>query len=48
MPMRLSHVNVWVDDQDEALAYSTEKLGLELRDDMTLPEMGDFRLVQPA
>jgi catechol 2,3-dioxygenase-like lactoylglutathione lyase family enzyme len=40
---QLTHVNVWVHDQDEALAFYTEKLGLELRDDVTLPELGDFR-----
>ena len=39
----LTTVNVWVHDQDEALAFYTEKLGLELRDDVTLPEMGNFR-----
>jgi catechol 2,3-dioxygenase-like lactoylglutathione lyase family enzyme len=39
----LTTVNVWVQDQDEALAFYTEKLGLELRNDVTLPEMGDFR-----
>jgi catechol 2,3-dioxygenase-like lactoylglutathione lyase family enzyme len=30
-------------DQDEALAFYTEKLGLELRDDVTVPELGNFR-----
>jgi catechol 2,3-dioxygenase-like lactoylglutathione lyase family enzyme len=39
----LTNVNVWVHDQDEALAFYTEKLGLELRYDVTLPEMGNFR-----
>jgi catechol 2,3-dioxygenase-like lactoylglutathione lyase family enzyme len=39
----LSHVNVWVHDQDEALAWYTEKLGFEVRDDVTLAELGDFR-----
>jgi catechol 2,3-dioxygenase-like lactoylglutathione lyase family enzyme len=39
----LTTVNVWVQDQDEALAFYTQKLGLELRNDVTLPEMGDFR-----
>jgi len=39
----LTTVNVWVHDQDEALAFYTEKLGLELRDDVTVPEMGNFR-----
>ena len=41
--LKLTHVNVWVHDQDEALAFYTEKLGMELRDDITLPELGDFR-----
>ena len=39
----LSHVNVWVRDQDEALAFYTEKLGFEVREDVTLAELGDFR-----
>ncbi|MDX6525488.1 MAG: hypothetical protein QOJ47_1449 [Gaiellales bacterium] len=43
MLKQLTYVNVWVDDQDEALAFYTEKLGMELRDDVTLPELGDFR-----
>ena len=43
MLTKLTHVNVWVQDQDEALAFYTEKLGLELRDDVTVPEMGNFR-----
>ena len=43
MLKRLTTVNVWVQDQDEALAFYTEKLGLELRNDTTLPEMGNFR-----
>ncbi len=43
MLKNLTHVNVWVDDQDEALAFYTEKLGMELRDDVTLPEMDGFR-----
>ena len=40
---QLTHVNVWVHNQDEALAFYTEKLGLELRDDVTLAGLGDFR-----
>ena len=43
MQMQLTTVNQWVHDQDEALAFYTEKLGLELRDDVTVPEMGNFR-----
>ena len=43
MLKQLTNVQVWVHDQDEALAFYTEKLGLELRDDVTVPEMGNFR-----
>ena len=43
MLKQLANVQVWVHDQDEALAYYTEKLGLELREDVTVPEMGNFR-----
>ena len=43
MLSKLTHVNVWVHDQDEALAFYTEKLGMELRDDVTVPELGHFR-----
>jgi catechol 2,3-dioxygenase-like lactoylglutathione lyase family enzyme len=41
----LTHAGVWVHDQDEALAFYTEKLGLEVRSDVTLEEMGGFRWV---
>jgi catechol 2,3-dioxygenase-like lactoylglutathione lyase family enzyme len=40
---KLTYVNVWVDDQDEALRFYTDKLGMELRDDVTMPELGGFR-----
>jgi catechol 2,3-dioxygenase-like lactoylglutathione lyase family enzyme len=43
MLKQLTHVSVWVHDQDEALAFYTEKLGLELREDVTVPELGNFR-----
>ena len=43
MLKNLTNVSVWVQDQDEALAFYTEKLGLELREDVTVPEMGNFR-----
>jgi predicted enzyme related to lactoylglutathione lyase len=42
---QLSYVQVWVHDQDEALAFYTDKLGMELREDVTVPEMGNFRWV---
>ena len=34
---------MWVHDQDEALAFYTQKLGWEVRSDVTVAEMGDFR-----
>ena len=40
---QLATVSLWVRDQDEARAFYTEKLGLEVREDVTLPEMGNFR-----
>ena len=43
MLKQLTNVQVWVHDQDEALAFYTENLGLELREDVTVPEMGNFR-----
>jgi len=39
MLKQLTNVTVWVHDQDEALAFYTEKLGMELRDDVTVAEM---------
>ncbi len=43
MLKQLTHTQVWVHDQDEALAFYTEKLGMEVREDVTVPEMGNFR-----
>jgi catechol 2,3-dioxygenase-like lactoylglutathione lyase family enzyme len=41
--MKIANAQLWVHDQEEALAFYTEKLGMEVRADVTLPEMGDFR-----
>jgi uncharacterized glyoxalase superfamily protein PhnB len=41
--IKLSAAQVWVHDQDEALEFYTKKLGMEVRSDVTLPEMGNFR-----
>ena len=41
--MRIANAQVWVNNQEEALAFYTEKLGMEVRADVTLAEMGDFR-----
>jgi catechol 2,3-dioxygenase-like lactoylglutathione lyase family enzyme len=39
----IANTQLWVHDQDEALAFYTRKLGMEVRADVTMPEMGDFR-----
>ncbi len=41
--IKISNAQLWVHDQDEALAFWTENVGMEVRSDVTLPEMGDFR-----
>jgi predicted enzyme related to lactoylglutathione lyase len=41
--IKLNNAQLWVHDQDEALAFYTGKLGWEVRSDVTLPEMGNFR-----
>jgi uncharacterized glyoxalase superfamily protein PhnB len=41
--IKISTAQVWVHDQDEALAFYTQKLGFEVRSDVTLPELGNFR-----
>ena len=41
--IKFANAQVWVHDQDEALAFYTQKLGWEVRSDVTLAEMGDFR-----
>lgn len=45
MLKQLTHVNLWVHDQDEALAFYTDKLGMELRADVTMAEMGNYRFL---
>jgi predicted enzyme related to lactoylglutathione lyase len=40
---RIANAQLWVHDQEEALAFYTEKVGMEVRADVTLAEMGDFR-----
>jgi catechol 2,3-dioxygenase-like lactoylglutathione lyase family enzyme len=43
MLKQLITVTVWVHDQDAAVGFYTEKLGMELREDATVPEAGNFR-----
>jgi catechol 2,3-dioxygenase-like lactoylglutathione lyase family enzyme len=39
----IGSTQLWVHDQDEALAFYTEKLGMEVRSDVTVPELDNFR-----
>lgn len=58
MITRISHMYVWVEDQDRALAFYTQKLGFEIRDDVRAgerrwltvghPEQIDLRLALTA
>jgi uncharacterized glyoxalase superfamily protein PhnB len=41
--MRIANAQLWVQDQDEALKFWTEKVGFEVRADVTMAELGDFR-----
>jgi predicted enzyme related to lactoylglutathione lyase len=44
IPMiRIANAQLWVHDQDEALAFYTQKLGWEVGVDVTVPELGNFR-----
>ena len=43
--MRIANAQLWVHDQEEAVAFYTQKLGMEVRADVTLPELGGFRWV---
>jgi catechol 2,3-dioxygenase-like lactoylglutathione lyase family enzyme len=41
--MKIAAAQLWVHDQDEALAFYTQKLGMEVREDVTIAELGNFR-----
>jgi catechol 2,3-dioxygenase-like lactoylglutathione lyase family enzyme len=41
--IRIATAQLWVHDQDDAHTFYTQKLGFEVRADVTLPELGDFR-----
>jgi len=41
--IQLSSAQLWVHDQDEALEFYTKKVGMEVRADVTLAELGNFR-----
>lgn len=41
--IKIANAQLWVHDQEEALTFYTDKVGMEVRADVTLPEMGNFR-----
>jgi predicted enzyme related to lactoylglutathione lyase len=41
--IKIANSQLWVHDQDEALAFYTGKLGWEVRSDVTVAELGNFR-----
>ncbi|HZC73735.1 MAG TPA: VOC family protein [Jatrophihabitans sp.] len=41
--IKIGSAQVWVHDQDVALEFYTKKLGMEVRSDVTVPELGNFR-----
>jgi uncharacterized glyoxalase superfamily protein PhnB len=46
--IRISTAQIWVHDQDVALEFYTKKLGMEVRSDVTVPELGNFRWLTVA
>ncbi len=41
----IGSAQLWVHDQQAALEFYTQKVGMEVRMDVTMPEMGNFRWV---
>jgi uncharacterized glyoxalase superfamily protein PhnB len=41
--LKIASAQLWVHDQEVALQYWTEKVGMEVRQDVTLPELAAFR-----
>jgi catechol 2,3-dioxygenase-like lactoylglutathione lyase family enzyme len=41
--IKIANAQLWVHDQDDAHAFYTQRLGFEVRADVTLPELGNFR-----
>jgi uncharacterized glyoxalase superfamily protein PhnB len=46
--IRISTTQLWVHDQDEALAFWRDKVGFEVREDFTVPQLGNFRWLSVA
>ncbi len=45
---KIANAQLWVHDHEEALAFYTEKLGMEVRVDVMVPELDDFRWLTVA
>lgn len=41
--IRIGSAQLWVHDQDESLEFWTKNVGMEIRSDVTVPELGNFR-----
>jgi uncharacterized glyoxalase superfamily protein PhnB len=41
--VKVANAQIWVHDQDEALEFWTKKVGFEVRQDITMEELGGFR-----
>lgn len=41
--IRIASAQLWVHDQNAALEFWTKKVGMEVRSDVTMPDMGGFR-----
>jgi uncharacterized glyoxalase superfamily protein PhnB len=41
--IQIGSAQLWVHDQDEALEFYTKNVGMEIRSDVTVPELGNFR-----
>jgi catechol 2,3-dioxygenase-like lactoylglutathione lyase family enzyme len=41
--IKIANAHLWVNDQEESLAFYTQKLGMEVRVDATMPDMDNFR-----
>jgi uncharacterized glyoxalase superfamily protein PhnB len=46
--IKIATAQLWVHDQDVALDFYTTKLGFEVRSDVTLPELDNFRWLTVA
>ena len=46
--INIAVAHLWVHDQQEALDFYTKKVGMEVRSDVSFPEMGEFRWLTVA